>query len=80
MKVITSSIPSLMPKSITNLFDAANALTSAVKLGCEGIERTTDAMVNEDHGIATLMLRQKKEQLLADIQRNPSLTSESASA
>ena len=55
--------PTLLPRFVSNTFETANVLSDAMLRGAQGCNRAV-AGIDE---IATLMLRQQQERLLAEL-------------
>jgi len=58
---------SLLPESLSNIIESFNCGTRIVLKGCQGAEKTMDGLDE----ISSLMLRQQRQRLLAELELEP---------
>ena len=67
MNTQSRTAQSLLPESVRNLIDSANCATRIILKACEGTERTVEGIDD----VTTLVLRQQRRRLLAELELEP---------
>lgn len=57
----------LLPVAVNELYQGINALCRTFRKTCEGLENGVDGVIHPTNGVLTLMLRQQREKLLAEL-------------
>ena len=72
MKAVSRTTPSLLPQALRNLVESANCASRIVLKACQGTERTVEGIDD----VATLMLSQQRQRLMAELELEPKLITE----